>query len=89
MIVLCYLELNIVELSIYYFLGFADYSKNANAVGVKEDSVAIEQLDAWSAHRTETGTIYYYNAVTGQSTYQQPAGFKGEVRFLVSTVFCS
>lgn len=55
-----------------------DSSKHANAVGVKEESVAIEQLDAWSAHRTETGTVYYYNAVTGQSTYQKPVGFKGE-----------
>lgn len=52
-----------------------DNSKNLNT---KEESVAAEQLDAWSAHRTETGTIYYYNAVTGQSTYQKPAGFKGE-----------
>ncbi|KAJ0478891.1 putative WW domain-containing protein [Helianthus annuus] len=55
-------------------------SKHLNAVGVKEESVAGDLLDAWSAHRTETGTIYYYNAVTGQSTYQKPIGFKGEVR---------
>ena len=39
----------------------------------------VEQLDAWSAHRTETGILYYYNSVTGQSTYQKPPGFKGEV----------
>ncbi|XP_024993540.1 pre-mRNA-processing protein 40C isoform X3 [Cynara cardunculus var. scolymus] len=55
-----------------------DNSKHANVVGVKEESVAIEQLDVWSAHRTETGTVYYYNAATGQSTYQKPVGFKGE-----------
>ncbi|KAF5754224.1 putative WW domain, FF domain, WW domain superfamily, FF domain superfamily protein [Helianthus annuus] len=53
-------------------------NKHLNAVGVKEESVAGDLLDAWSAHRTETGTIYYYNAVTGQSTYQKPVGFKGE-----------
>ncbi|XP_076890524.1 uncharacterized protein LOC143541637 [Bidens hawaiensis] len=53
-------------------------SKPPNAVGVKEESVAGDVLDAWSAHRTETGIIYYYNAVTGQSTYQKPVGFKGE-----------
>ncbi|KAI3713946.1 hypothetical protein L1987_72534 [Smallanthus sonchifolius] len=53
-------------------------SKHVNAVGAKEESVAGDLLDAWSAHRTETGTIYYYNAVTGQSTYQKPVGFKGE-----------
>lgn len=62
-------------------MGFTDNSKHASTVGVKEESVAIEQLDAWSAHRTETGIIYYYNAVTGQSTYQKPAGYKGEVPF--------
>ncbi|GJT68914.1 pre-mRNA-processing protein 40C isoform X1 [Tanacetum coccineum] len=55
-----------------------DNSKNVSAVGVREESVAVEQVDAWSAHRTETGIIYYYNSVTGQSTYQKPAGFKGE-----------
>ncbi|GKD31512.1 pre-mRNA-processing protein 40C, partial [Tanacetum coccineum] len=55
-----------------------DNSKNVSAVGVREDSVAVEQVDAWSAHRTETGIIYYYNSVTGQSTYQKPASFKGE-----------
>ncbi|XP_076956842.1 pre-mRNA-processing protein 40C-like [Bidens hawaiensis] len=53
-------------------------SKPPNAVGVKEESIAGDVLDAWSAHRTETGIIYYYNAVTGQSTYQKPVGFKGE-----------
>ncbi|KAM0009657.1 putative WW domain-containing protein [Helianthus debilis subsp. tardiflorus] len=53
-------------------------SKHLNAVGVKEESVTGDLLDAWSAHRTETGTIYYYNAVAGQSTYQKPIGFKGE-----------
>ncbi|GER42023.1 pre-mRNA-processing protein PRP40 [Striga asiatica] len=37
-----------------------------------------EQLDAWTAHRTETGTVYYYNAVTGKSTYEKPPGFKVE-----------
>ncbi|KAL1828233.1 pre-mRNA-processing protein 40C [Daucus carota subsp. sativus] len=39
---------------------------------------AGEQLDAWTAHKTETGAVYYYNAVTGESTYEKPAGFKGE-----------
>ncbi|KAL8267170.1 hypothetical protein R6Q59_004514 [Mikania micrantha] len=53
-------------------------SKHINTVGVKEESVSGDLLNAWSAHRTETGTIYYYNAVTGQSTYQKPVGFKGE-----------
>lgn len=82
-------EHNIARLGIYVHICFADNSKPPNAVGVKEESVAGDVLDAWSAHRTETGIIYYYNAVTGQSTYQKPVGFKGEVHFVVLTIFCA
>ncbi|KAL4394748.1 hypothetical protein HN51_022644 [Arachis hypogaea] len=39
---------------------------------------ANEKLDAWTAHKTETGVVYYYNALTGESTYDKPVGFKGE-----------
>ncbi|WVZ59373.1 hypothetical protein U9M48_009523 [Paspalum notatum var. saurae] len=38
----------------------------------------VQDLDAWSAHKTETGVVYYYNALTGESTYQRPPGYKGE-----------
>lgn len=41
------------------------------------------QSDAWTAHKTETGVVYYYNAVTGQSTYERPADFKGEVYTII------
>ncbi|KAL2242550.1 UNVERIFIED_CONTAM: Pre-mRNA-processing protein 40C [Sesamum indicum] len=44
----------------------------------KDEAPIKEQLDAWTAHRTETGTVYYYNALTGESTYEKPPGFKGE-----------
>ncbi|KAK4421725.1 Pre-processing protein 40C [Sesamum alatum] len=44
----------------------------------KDEAPIKEQLDAWTAHRTETGTVYYYNALTGESTYEKPSGFKGE-----------
>ncbi|GAB2233609.1 hypothetical protein Droror1_Dr00002835 [Drosera rotundifolia] len=40
---------------------------------------ANEQIEAWTAHRTETGAVYYYNAATGESTYEKPPGFKGEL----------
>lgn len=39
----------------------------------------IQDSDTWSAHKTETGVLYYYNALTGESTYQRPPGYKGEV----------
>ena len=66
---------------------FADNNKHVNAGGGgKEESVGGE-LDAWSAHRSETGILYYYNAVTGQSTYHKPAGFKGEVHALTCVDF--
>ncbi|KAJ0037595.1 hypothetical protein Pint_22576 [Pistacia integerrima] len=30
-----------------------------------ERSAVNEQLDAWTAHKTDTGVVYYYNAETG------------------------
>jgi transcription elongation regulator 1 len=39
----------------------------------------VQGSDAWSAHKTETGVVYYYNALTGESTYQKPPAYKGEV----------
>ncbi|RCV42431.1 hypothetical protein SETIT_9G215900v2 [Setaria italica] len=41
-------------------------------------STIVQGSDAWSAHKTETGVVYYYNALTGESTYQKPPGYKGE-----------
>ncbi|RZB79246.1 Pre-mRNA-processing protein 40C [Glycine soja] len=59
--------------------GPADDKKKLNSVDtVNEDAANNDQLDAWTAHKTEAGIIYYYNAVTGESTYDKPAGFKGE-----------
>ncbi|XP_051129506.1 pre-mRNA-processing protein 40C isoform X2 [Andrographis paniculata] len=51
--------------------------KHAGSSDVKDEPASAE-LDAWTAHRTENGTIYYYNALTGESTYEKPPGFKGE-----------
>lgn len=52
---------------------------NVNDVGIQDRAAVNEQLDAWTAHKTETGVVYYYNALTGESTYEKPAEFKGEV----------
>ncbi|KAA8532296.1 hypothetical protein F0562_032329 [Nyssa sinensis] len=53
-----------------------DNGKHFNDVGIKEGAVVNEHV--WTAHKTERGAVYYYNAVTGESTYEKPAGFKGE-----------
>ncbi|KAL9229920.1 hypothetical protein vseg_005334 [Gypsophila vaccaria] len=55
-----------------------DSSKQHSGNGTKVDVAKSEQSDAWSAHRTESGSVYYYNAITGESTYEKPPGFKGE-----------
>ncbi|KAK9691377.1 hypothetical protein RND81_09G193400 [Saponaria officinalis] len=55
-----------------------DSSKQFSGNGAKIEGVKNDQSDAWSAHRTESGAVYYYNAVTGESTYEKPSGFKGE-----------
>ncbi|KAG2537403.1 hypothetical protein PVAP13_9NG293300 [Panicum virgatum] len=41
-------------------------------------NTGVQDSEAWSAHKTETGVVYYYNALTGESTYQRPPGYKGE-----------
>uniref|UniRef100_A0A2N9IEN5 Pre-mRNA-processing protein 40C n=1 Tax=Fagus sylvatica TaxID=28930 RepID=A0A2N9IEN5_FAGSY len=56
-----------------------DYRKHVEEVGTQDGAAVNEQLDAWTAHKTETGVVYYYNALTGQSTYDKPPGFKGEL----------
>lgn len=55
-----------------------DDSNQAIDAGTKGDTVKNDQSDAWSAHRTDAGVVYYYNAITGESTYEKPSGFKGE-----------
>ncbi|XP_048440932.1 pre-mRNA-processing protein 40C isoform X2 [Pyrus x bretschneideri] len=47
-------------------------------VGPENRAAVNEQLVAWTAHKTETGVVYYYNALTGESTYDKPPGFKEE-----------
>lgn len=54
----------------------SDQIKEANQVPAQE---ATNTLDVWTAHKTEAGLIYYYNSLTGKSTYEKPVGFTGEV----------
>jgi len=61
----------------------ADDKHKLNATVTQNEDAANDQLDAWTAHKTEAGIVYYYNALTGQSTYDKPAGFKGEVLILI------
>lgn len=56
-----------------------DDSRHENDVMTRDVAANSKIVDAWTAHRTETGAVYYYNALTGVSTYEKPAGFKGEV----------
>ncbi|XP_039007003.1 pre-mRNA-processing protein 40C-like isoform X2 [Hibiscus syriacus] len=55
-----------------------DNRKLVHDVGTKAETAVNEQSDVWTAHKTDTGVVYYYNALTGVSTYEKPAGFKGE-----------
>lgn len=62
-----------------FFSSPSDSGKHVNDADTKQGASTSEQLETWTAHRTETGAIYYYNSLTGESTYEKPAGFRGEV----------
>ena len=47
------------------------------ARGREEEEREKRAAGAWSAHKTETGT-YYYNQLSGESTWQRPEGFTGD-----------
>lgn len=58
---------------------FADDRAGSQQVG--------NRVDAWTAHKSETGVVYYYNSVTGQSTYEKPPGFERQVGIADCMVF--
>ncbi|KAF9674462.1 hypothetical protein SADUNF_Sadunf10G0129700 [Salix dunnii] len=43
--------------------------------GTRDNATVSEPSHVWTAHKTDTGVFYYYNAVTGVSTYEKPPGF--------------
>ncbi|GBG69078.1 hypothetical protein CBR_g3777 [Chara braunii] len=45
-------------------------------VEAKKSNPDIEE--SWTAHKSADGTIYYYNSITGESTYERPKGFTGQ-----------
>ncbi|KAK8699559.1 hypothetical protein V6N13_115642 [Hibiscus sabdariffa] len=56
-----------------------DNRKLVHDVDTRTETAVNEQSDVWTAHKTDTGVVYYYNALTGKSTYEKPAGFKGQL----------
>ncbi|XP_057860984.2 pre-mRNA-processing protein 40C [Cryptomeria japonica] len=56
-----------------------DKEKQGSELTNKEDQILKNvEADSWTAHKTESGAVYYYNALTGESTYEKPPGFRGE-----------
>ncbi|GAB2275236.1 hypothetical protein Dimus_009995 [Dionaea muscipula] len=55
-----------------------DGNNDVSEIASEVTTSTPKQIEAWTAHLTEAGAVYYYNAVTGQSTYEKPLGFKGE-----------
>lgn len=60
------------------FFIFSDQNKPPEALESK-DVQKKESMNFWTAHKTEAGIFYYYNSLTGVSTYEKPEGFKAEV----------
>lgn len=76
---LMHLRFKVLYFGVINCLCYTDSSKHVNNDEIKDEASVREQLDAWTAHRTESGVVYYYNSLTGVSTYEKPLGFKDEV----------
>ncbi|XP_042394898.1 pre-mRNA-processing protein 40C-like isoform X1 [Zingiber officinale] len=55
-----------------------DQGKKSIIADKAERDTNNEIENAWTSHKTETGAVYYYNSITGKSTYEKPSSFKGE-----------
>lgn len=56
-----------------------DLDKQTDSLKNNEVCIANNVINAWMAHKTEEGVIYYYNSLTRVSTYDKPLCFKLEV----------
>ena len=54
--------------------------KNMPDSASKTELLKEDTVDVWTAHKTPDGVVYYYNSISGESTYEKPLGFHGEVR---------
>eukprot|EP00877_Chromochloris_zofingiensis_P010149 jgi/Chrzof1/5388/Cz16g01020.t1 len=43
-----------------------------------EEDKARAAAGAWTAHKTDDGQVYYYNTVSGASSWERPATFRGD-----------
>lgn len=60
------------------FFTFSDQNKPLEALESK-DVQKKDTMNFWTAHKTEAGIFYYYNSLTGVSTYEKPERFKAVV----------
>ena len=67
-------------------MGLAGDRTNVHDVGTQVTAAVNEHSDPWTAHKAETGVVYYYNALTGESTYNKPPDFWGQV-FMIVLIF--
>lgn len=67
--------------------GMVDVVQGEVTKGGEEKKPESEKAaKAWTAHKNDEGVAYYYNSVTGESTYEKPKGFVGEVRQIAPKV---
>ncbi|TVU30315.1 hypothetical protein EJB05_21929 [Eragrostis curvula] len=74
----CSVSVFLLIFSHAYVCNAAGHGGQVNDQLEDKRSFVAQDSDAWSAHKTETGAVYYYNALTGESTYHRPPGYKGE-----------
>jgi transcription elongation regulator 1 len=57
----------------------ARLAADAAAKRAAEAEEARMRMRAWTAHKSGDGQVYYHNTMTGESSWERPEGFAGEV----------